>query len=433
MYKKTIFSIVMALLCLSFTSYSQKKRTADWPPVEMGGVVPDRLLDEPLEIINDPNGRTVTTLKSDKGKLIILDFWATWCGACVSAFPKLDSLQKLFPESLRILLVNSKNTGDSPEKVKALLERTGNSGDKLSSVVNDTLLSKLFRHQMIPHYVWLRNDTVLATTSSSELSADHISNVLNFRVFKPNIKEDVLDFDLDKPLFFGGNGGMGDQILYRSQMSGAISGIASQTLATKNKSGMIERYCCLNASRIDLFRLAYNAMSIPRSRIYIMSDSLNVLQRKTEDPRNFCFELICPPSGIDVVKARMRTQLEQYFGWTAAFEEKMVTCLVLKDVGYRKSDSGLPVGYLFNSQESRNYIRGQQLSLLINYLNQKLPLPLLDESGSSTPVNLDLPQDLTNLPALKSCLEKQGLSLTEQFRTLTVLVFRPVNKLKISF
>jgi thiol-disulfide isomerase/thioredoxin len=432
MYKKTVFSIVMALLCLSFTSYSQKW-TADLQPVELGEAVPDSLLDKPLEVINDPNGRKITKLKSYKGKLIILDFWATWCGACVSAFPKLDSLQKLFPESLRILLVNSKNTGDSPEKVKTLLERIGNSGYELSSFVNDTVLSRLFRHQMIPHYVWLRNDTVLATTSSSELSAEHIRSVLNFGVFKPDIKKDVLDFDLDKPLFFGGNGGIGDQILYRSQISGAISGIASQTLATRNKSGMIQRYCCLNASRIDLFRLAYNAISIPGNRIYIMSDSLNILQRKTEDPRNFCFELICPPSSIEVVKARMRTQLEQYFGWSVAMEEKKVVCLVLKDVGYRKSDSGLPVGYLFNSLESPNYIRGQQLSLLINYLNQKLSLPLLDESGCSTPVNLDLPQDLTNLPVLKACLEKQGLSLTEQLRTLTVLVFRPLNKLQISF
>jgi thiol-disulfide isomerase/thioredoxin len=432
MYKKTVFSIVMALLCLSFTSYSQKW-AAGLQPVELNEVVPDSLLDKPLEVINDPNGRKITTLKSYKGKLIILDFWATWCGACVSAFPKLDSLQKLFPERLSILLVNSKNTGDSPEKIKTLLERSGNSGYELSSLVNDTVLCRLFRHQMIPHYIWLRNDTVLATTSSSELSAEHIKSVLNFGIFKPNIKKDVLDFDLDKPLFFGGNGGMGDQILYRSQISGAISGIASQTLATKNKSGMIQRYCCLNASRIDLFRLAYNAMSIPRNRIYITSDSLNILQRKMEDPRNFCFELICPPSSIDVVKARMRTQLEQYFGWTVVLEERRVACLELKDIGYRKSDSGLPVGYVFNGQESRNYIRGQQLSLLVNYLNQKLSLPLLDESGCFTPVNLDLPQDLTNLPVLKSCLEKQGLSLTEQFRTLTVLVFRPVNKLQISF
>ncbi|HWW41963.1 TlpA disulfide reductase family protein [Pedobacter sp.] len=428
MYKKTVFSIVMALLCLSFTSYGQSG-TSGLQAVELGEAVPDSLLDKPLEVINGPNGRKITTLRSYKGKLIILDFWATWCGACVSAFPKLDSLQKLFPGSLKILLVNSQNTGDSPEKVKTLLERSRHSGYELSSLVKDTVLSRLFRHQMIPHYVWLRNDTVLATTSSSELSAEHIRSVLNFGVFKPDIKKDVLDFDLDKPLFFGGNGGTGDQILYRSQISGAISGIASQTLATKNKSGMIQRYCCLNASRIDLFRLAYNAMSIPRNRIYIMSDSLNILQRKTEESPNFCFELICPPSSIDVVKSRMRMQLEQYFGWSVALEEKRVTCLVLKDVGYRKFDSGLPVGYLFDSQETRNYIRGQQLSLLINHLNQKLSLPLLDESGFSTPVNLDLPQDLTNLPALKACLEKQGLSLTEQLRTLAVLVFRPVNKL----
>jgi thiol-disulfide isomerase/thioredoxin len=34
------------------------------------------------------------------GKLMILDFWATWCGACISKFPKLDSLQKKYADKL---------------------------------------------------------------------------------------------------------------------------------------------------------------------------------------------------------------------------------------------------------------------------------------------------------------------------------------------
>ncbi|ULT39963.1 thioredoxin domain-containing protein [Niabella defluvii] len=30
----------------------------------------------------------------EKGKALILDFWATWCSPCIALFPKIDSLKK---------------------------------------------------------------------------------------------------------------------------------------------------------------------------------------------------------------------------------------------------------------------------------------------------------------------------------------------------
>src|SRR3977135_207668 len=32
----------------------------------------------------------VAKLSDFKGKLLLLDFWATWCGPCIGSFPKLD-------------------------------------------------------------------------------------------------------------------------------------------------------------------------------------------------------------------------------------------------------------------------------------------------------------------------------------------------------
>ncbi|WP_309717835.1 redoxin domain-containing protein [Armatimonas sp.] len=42
--------------------------------------------------LKTPSGETVT-LDSLKGKLVLVDFWATWCDPCVKAMPDMQKLQ----------------------------------------------------------------------------------------------------------------------------------------------------------------------------------------------------------------------------------------------------------------------------------------------------------------------------------------------------
>jgi peroxiredoxin len=43
--------------------------------------------------LKDLNGNTVS-LEDYKGKVVLLDFWATFCGPCIKAMPKLQKLQE---------------------------------------------------------------------------------------------------------------------------------------------------------------------------------------------------------------------------------------------------------------------------------------------------------------------------------------------------
>ena len=50
----------------------------------------------------DINGNEVT-LSDYKGKVVILDFWATWCGPCRMSIPDLISIQSEYQDDLVII------------------------------------------------------------------------------------------------------------------------------------------------------------------------------------------------------------------------------------------------------------------------------------------------------------------------------------------
>jgi thiol-disulfide isomerase/thioredoxin len=69
----------------------------------------------PLEFtLKDMNGADVT-LASFKGRVILLNFWATWCGPCRAEIPALIELQQQYGKDVVILGVS---VDDPVEKLK---------------------------------------------------------------------------------------------------------------------------------------------------------------------------------------------------------------------------------------------------------------------------------------------------------------------------
>jgi thiol-disulfide isomerase/thioredoxin len=166
---------LLGMLCLFFQAKSQTKPTNKY--LEVGDKMPD------VQIINIMNSKFKTAKISDfKGKLVILDFWNSFCAGCIACFPKLDSLQRQFKGKLQVLLVNPASDHETERSMKIVIDRMNSWSDqpfKLPIVFKDTALYKNFEFYGVPYQVWIGPDgNIIAIPDKTGLTSENIENIL---------------------------------------------------------------------------------------------------------------------------------------------------------------------------------------------------------------------------------------------------------------
>lgn len=73
-------------------------------------------IDGPATVFKDADGAE-KTLKDFAGKVLVVNFWATWCAPCVKEMPTLDRLQaNMGGADFEVLTINQDRNGDKVAK-----------------------------------------------------------------------------------------------------------------------------------------------------------------------------------------------------------------------------------------------------------------------------------------------------------------------------
>ncbi len=98
------------------------------------------------------------TLSEKRGEIVILDFWATWCGPCRIAMPVLDEVAKEFAsEGVHLYGVNLE---EDPERIRRYLE--GQGLDVTVALDKDGSIGEMYQASAIPQTVIIGRDGKVA-------------------------------------------------------------------------------------------------------------------------------------------------------------------------------------------------------------------------------------------------------------------------------
>ena len=250
-------------------------------PLQIGDSIPSALWNLPLQMVKaGQEGGTTVSLNDYKGKLIILDFWATWCTACIGAMPTVDSIRNVFEDKMAVLPV----TYEKLDKLLPFLNTNKTvSRLKLATVYQDSLLGKYFPHKLIPHYVWIYENRFYTATNAADINGRNIETLIMTGNNVTDKKVDILDYNWQVPLFINLiNKRIIPKSLYNATLTHEIKGLGSKE-GVSTVHGLTRKYF-INRPLKELYR---KALGFPEQNILFEIEG-----SEFTDETLFCYEQI---------------------------------------------------------------------------------------------------------------------------------------------
>lgn len=411
-------------------------------PLQVGDEIPEEVWELPLQMINHPEEKQVITLNEYRDKkVIILDFWATWCGSCLAKLPNLQRGVANYEEEIELIPVTYESKGDVEDffnitKNVRLKRLWGN----LTSIVDDEILKKHFPHNALPFIVVIRSGQVVDFPPSSLVDEDYLKSIINNSLrSKEKSKKDEFKNE------------------FYSMLSGFIEQNTTSSLKIDSLQG-VKKLKFINYPISRLYQLTglFNEV-FPISETVLVECSLEYDINYTEEAnenlnpnyldwyrRNLLtYELNAPISCSNMsLKHKMKEDLDFFLGVHSSVEKRVISAYVLKfegDINKVKTKNKRSVlvvdGTRFDrlskkrvkaplSKNGRmNYVLRGKTDEIIRVVKKVKPnQPILDETGIGDWLDIEFSDDIDSFLELEKVLNQQGFALSLEKRPMDVLV-----------
>lgn len=155
-----LFSILVLVSCMSSSSKTAFSKEA---------------LSETLLSYNGAQVAFKDILEKHKGQNLVIEVWASWCGDCVKAMPKLKELQSNNPEVSFVFISMDKTV----EKWKEGIAKHELTGDQY--MANDQMKGKFAKAidlDWIPRYIIIDKNGKIVTYRAIETDFDKMNTTL---------------------------------------------------------------------------------------------------------------------------------------------------------------------------------------------------------------------------------------------------------------
>lgn len=418
-----ILSLVFILVAAT-TSFAQKQS------LKIGESLPGNFWTTPFQVVN--HSQKTFSFNSDKNKLILLDFWATWCSACLKKFPEMEELKKKFSDRINIIAVTDQNRATIE---KFFASTNGQRYKDVTSVVDDKILIRMFPHTAVPFIVWIKDGKIINTTDGRQVNEKSIAAVLNDGT--PSLQT-VIQIDRKRPLMLSENfelEKLSSIIGYSLFAKGRIRAIPFGSGFHRDGEIVYGRqftnFSLMNIYRgisYELFREFGDKFSDKRL-INLVKNTENIDFNTTTGgnfEKLYSIEYIVPKDEAKNLYSKMLRYVNENSNYIASIEKKQVKCLVLRrtsDIDKITSKGGESIGDVLKPPYQLRNVTLDYLLSALEATNDITSLPVIDETGYQGKVDLKF-SNFQGLKTIQKELSAYDLELVETEKELPMLVIK---------